>query len=213
MSARTRGVVLVCSLAAALLAVMFTLEQGADEPGGSPRETAQSSGHRDASAGGAGADALADALVAAAADGGPSLDDPGAVAAPPTANDEPAAPEEAPRPGPVVEIATPDEGPLFVSGSGVEGLTPQRTAPLTPGVHRLRLVGGAGAPPVVVILDSDPPRLDATLSGEGREKLDITCRGGITGPEPLTTPVGARLLCWVHGPQGTLPIELRVVGR
>jgi hypothetical protein len=66
---------------------------------------------------------------------------------------------------------------------------------------------------VYVVLDSEPPRLDATVSGDGAAALNVKCRGGVDAPEPVTAAVGARLVCWVRGPEGTLTVELRVVER
>jgi hypothetical protein len=221
MSARARGVVLVCSLAAAIMGVMVVLDSERGEPGegGKKRKGVSAAvGSADAGADGwqddAGGPAIDDDAGPQAAEpdsaGGAEL----AVAtAQPVAGSEAEAESESDPGGPVVELASSPDGPLYVTGAGIDGLTPQRTQPLGAGPHRLRLVGGRGAPPVDLILNSQPPRLDATLSGDGTEALRITCHGGVAGPEPLTTPVGARLVCWIRGPSGTLTTELRVVGR
>ncbi|MEZ4267406.1 MAG: hypothetical protein R3F39_13585 [Myxococcota bacterium] len=216
MSPRVRGVVLVCSLAAAVAGVMVALDSQRGEPGDIGRKQSKT-GKAYAGAPDGGGEVWSHDVSAGAAgimgEVGPTPgqdgDDEAATALEPG---EESGPESDPD-GPVVELASGPEGPLYVVGSGIDGLTPQRTRPLGAGTHRLRLVGGRGAPPVVLLLNSQPPRLDATLSGDGASSLDITCRGGIAGPEPITTAVGARLVCWLRGPTGTLTVEMRVVDR
>ncbi len=210
MSARVRGAALACGLAVAIIGVMVALDSHHGAPGDIGNTL-----HGPASAAGGSADAGADVwprdtAAASTEEAGP---EPSAAQGPKTRGVHEEPESESDPHGPVVELASSPEGPLYVTGAGIDGLTPQRTLPLGLGPHRLRLVGGRGAPPVVVILNSQPPRLDATLSGEETEPLHVTCRGGISAPEPVTTAVGARLVCWVRGPSGTLTVELRVVGR
>lgn len=222
MSASVRGAVLVGSLVVAIIGVMVALDSRRGAPSGVGEKSAPSS----AAAGSVDAGAevwRGDAEEAATEDGvGPQPMGPNEAKDPneasvaerfdPAGLPEGSEPESDPD-GPVVEFASSLQGPLYVTGVGVDGLTPLRTPPLGAGPHRLRLVGGRGAPPVVVVLSSQPPRLDATVSGDGGEALHVTCRGGISGPEPVTTAVGARLVCWIRSSTGTLTVELRVVGR
>ncbi len=102
-----------------------------------------------------------------------------------------------------VAIAAMDAGPVYVSGAGVRGLAPQRTAPLTEQPSLLELRAGAASLPITLRLTRGSRGVLASIGAPSGRFYDVQCDGRDVGPTPvLGLSLAVPVSCRVQGAAG-----------